>query len=66
MDFHSAVSFNETAVTYDGASVYYVVSDSPDPNENDRDEFGVMGRRFMLNCVVVLMMSDGFVNVFYC
>jgi hypothetical protein len=66
MDFHSAVCCDETAVSNDGASMYFVVSDSPDPNENDRDEFGVMGRHFILSGVVASMMCDGFVDVFCC
>lgn len=66
MGFHSVVSCNETAVTYDGALVYLIVSDSPDPDENDRDEFGVMGNHFMMSCVETTMMCDGFFDVFCC
>jgi hypothetical protein len=66
MDFHSAMSFDEAAVTCDGASVYDVVSDSPGPDKYDRDELGVRGRHFMLSGVVASMMCDGFIDVFCC
>ena len=66
MDFHFAVSCDEAAMVYGGASLYLIVSDSPGPDENDRDEFGVMGYLVMLNCVETTLRCEGFFNVFCC
>ena len=66
MDFHSTMSCDEAAVVYDGASMYFVVSDSPGPDHNDRDESAVMGCDVMMSAVETSMVYDDFYDVFCC
>ena len=64
MNFYFAVDCDEASMSYDRATMYFVVSDSPDPDKTYRDESSVMRNHVGMNSSETLMKCDGFAMYF--